>query len=153
MNLSNSSKIFSCSFQFQYTKPGFMTSVEPSNDTGLICLLTTEQKLIKYEKMKRKMIKSSRGRIDEDEKRNLSEKVQDLLQWWDEKCPQYTCDSFKCKELFVFPLSILSSIFQIDQIPPRMLNERNLIFNPFDSLLEYFPINNGWAKWRIFGRN
>lgn len=108
--------------------------------------LTSEQKQIKYEKMKRKMIKSSRGKIDEDEKRNLSEKVQDLLQWWDGKCQQHAYDVSICKCPVFFPLSILSSIFQIDQIPPRMLNERNLIFNPFDSILEYFPINNGWAK-------
>ena len=81
-----------------------MSTVEPSNDIGLTCLLTAEQKQIKYEKTKRKMIKSSRGKIHGDEKRNLSEKVQDLLQWWDEKCQehaaQYPCNFFLCKYHF-----------------------------------------------------
>ena len=74
------------------------------NELELVCLLTQEQKQLKYEKMTRRMIKSSKGKLADDEKRTLSEEVQDLLQRWEKQCQEhashrlYYCSASKNEE-------------------------------------------------------
>ena len=84
--------MFEWSFQFQYTNSLAQADQSPpavKNELGLVCLLTPEQKQVKYEKMTKRLLKSSKGKIADDERRSLVGEAQDLLQWWQQQCQEY----------------------------------------------------------------
>lgn len=59
----------------------------------LYFLLTSEQKKLKYEKNVQRIEKVKKGRINEDEKKDLSEKIQDIIQMKENQCMKYMTKS------------------------------------------------------------
>ncbi|CAF3683782.1 unnamed protein product [Rotaria sp. Silwood1] len=59
------------------------------NNTLLYFLLTPEQKKLKYEKNIKKLIKLEKGKINEDDKKILIEKVQDIMHDKEKQCQTY----------------------------------------------------------------
>jgi hypothetical protein len=65
-----------------------MTKSLPHN-IGLDFLLTPEQKKLKYEKNVKKLMKLEKGKINEDDRQDLLEKSQDILQMKENQCQKY----------------------------------------------------------------
>ncbi|CAF2676147.1 unnamed protein product [Rotaria sp. Silwood2] len=59
------------------------------DNSTLYFLLTPEQKKLKYEKNIKKLINLEKGKINEDDKKNLIEKVQDIIHVKEKECQKY----------------------------------------------------------------
>ena len=56
------------------------------NSTTLYFLLTLEQRKLKYDKMVKKIMKLEKGKIADDDKKDLIEQIQDIVREKEEQC-------------------------------------------------------------------